>query len=164
MLGNKYQFRQSLYFAPLPDKFHPSVFGRMLMKHKDILKLYNDILKNLKGDWILVGGALLHVLGVSLNETLDIDLVPLGEVSNRDQMQIMEIAIKNGFPPETINFAAEYYVKKQRNWENELVLLAESGAGRIFRPTKKLFKALKQARGTETDLLDIKNFDNKIND
>ena len=134
------------------------------MEQKDILKLYNDIVKNLKGNWLLIGGALLHVLGISNNETLDIDLVPIDQITNSDQLKIMDIALKNGFPPETINFAAEYYVKKQKNWQNELILLNETENAKIFRPSKKLFKQLKQERGTETDLLDIQIFEKKIKD
>ncbi len=134
------------------------------MIKKDILKLYSDILRNLKGDWLIVGGALLHVLGISDRETLDIDLVPLEEVTNRDQLAIMEITVKNGFPPETINFSAEYFVKKQKNWENELVLISETRNGRMFRPSKRLFKLLKEQRGTETDLLDIQIFEENIDE
>ncbi len=134
------------------------------MIKKDILKLYNDILKNLKGDWLIVGGALLHVLGISDRETLDIDLVPLEEVTNKDQLVIMDIAVKNGFPPETINFSAEYFVKKQKNWETELVLMSETRNGRMYRPSIKLFRLLKEQRGTETDLLDIQIFEENIDE
>lgn len=129
------------------------------MKQNDILCLYNEIRKSLKGDWLLVGGALLHVLGISERETLDIDLVPIGKITNEIQIKIMDIAVKNGFPPETINFSAEYFVKKQKNWKKELVLVSENKNSRIFRPSKKLFRQLKEQRGTETDILDIKIFE-----
>ena len=134
------------------------------MIKRDILKLYNDILKNLKGDWLIVGGALLHVLGISDRETLDIDLAPLEEVTNKDQLFIMEIAVKNGFPPETINFSAEYFVKKQKNWRSELVLISETRNGRMYRPSRRLFRQLKEQRGTETDLLDIQIFEENVNE
>lgn len=125
------------------------------MNHRDIKLLYSEVLKHLEGDWLLVGGALLHVLGLTDRVTLDIDLVPLHEVTNADQLKIMDIAVSSGFPPETINFAAEYFVKKQPHWQNELILMDESEKGRIFRPTQRLFTLLKQSRGTETDLMDI---------
>ncbi len=132
------------------------------MQHKDIIILYNEITKNLHGDWLLVGGALLHVLGISERVTLDIDLVPLGEITNTDQLKIMKIAEKNNFPPETINFSAEYFVKKQKNWKKELVILFENKKVKIYRPSKKLFRLLKEQRGTETDLMDIEIFEKKI--
>lgn len=132
------------------------------MQHKDILILYNEIIKNLRGDWLLVGGALLHILGISDRITLDIDLVSLGEITNKDQLKIMKIAEDNNFPPETINFSAEYFVKKQKNWRKELIILYENKNLRLYRPSRKLFRLLKEQRGTETDLLDIEMFEKNI--
>jgi len=83
------------------------------------------MLKNLCGDWLMVWGALHHVLLVSDRVTLYIDLVPLSEITNKDQLKIMKIAGDNSFLPETINFSAEYSVKKQKNWR-ELMILFEN--------------------------------------
>ena len=132
------------------------------MKTKEINKLYTNILKHLTGEWLLVGGALLNILGISNRETIDIDLVPLGEVTNQDQIRIMEIAEQTGFPPETVNFSAEYYVKKIEYWKDEIILMFENDVLKIYRPTRKLFTALKKQRGTEIDILDIKAFESKI--
>lgn len=134
------------------------------MKSKDILTLYYDLIKHLRGDWVLVGGTLLHVLGLSERETIDIDIVPYGEITNTDQLKVMEIAEKNGFPPEVINFSAEYFLKKLKNWQEELILINETAHARIFRPTKKLFRLMKEQRGTETDLSDIDLFEKNIKD
>lgn len=134
------------------------------MNRKDILMLYYDLMKHLHGNWVLVGGGLLHVLGISDRETIDIDIFPYGEITNTDQLKIMEIAEKNGFPPEVINFSAEYFLKKQKNWKDELVLLHETGDIKIFRPSKKLFRIMKEQRGTETDLSDIEIFERNIHD
>ncbi len=134
------------------------------MQNKDIITLYNEIIKTLRGEWLLVGGALLHVLEISDRVTLDIDLVPLGEITNNDQLKIMKIAEDNNFPPETINFAAEFFVKKQKNWRRELVILFENKNLKLYRPSRKLFRQLKEQRGTETDLIDIEMFEKKITD
>ncbi|MCU0822041.1 MAG: hypothetical protein MUC95_06145 [Spirochaetes bacterium] len=75
----------------------------------------------------------------------------------------MDIAVKNGFPPETINFSAEYFVKKIKNWKKELVLISESPDLKIFRPSTKLFRLLKEKRGTDTDMNDIIIFEENIN-
>jgi hypothetical protein len=72
---------------------------------------------------LLVSGALLHVLGIHYREILDIDLILMDVVTNKVQLQIMNIAVKNGFPPETINFSAEFFVKKQKNWNKEIGLI-----------------------------------------
>jgi hypothetical protein len=132
------------------------------MDERQIRRLLEAIFAELRGDWILVGGALLHALEIATRHTLDIDLVPLGSVTNADQLQIIDIAVKHGFPPETINFAAEYFVKKQPGWNQELVLLRETAKARIYRPSRKLFETLKRARGTETDLEDIEVFEKAI--
>ena len=134
------------------------------MDQPQIRKLLAQIFDTLEGDWILVGGALLHAMGLSNRQTLDIDLVPMNIVTNRDQLKLMDIAIKNGFPPETINFAAEYFVKKQPRWKKEVILLKETKRARIFRPSRKLFKKLKLARSTEIDLADIAIFEKKVSD
>ena len=76
----------------------------------------------------------------------------------------MKIAVENGFPPETINFAAEYYIKKQIDWEKEIILLKEERNSRIFRPTRRLFRLIKEQRGTETDLNDIRVFEEMVED
>lgn len=134
------------------------------MDRRDIIILYNDLLEHLKGDWILVGGGLLHVLGISERETIDLDIVPAGDITNSDQLKIMDVAVKNGFPPEVINFSAEFFVKRQKDWNSELVLLFENENVRIFRPNCKLFRRLKEQRGTETDMLDIEVFERNIKD
>lgn len=113
---------------------------------------------------MLVGGALLHFLELSDRETIDIDLVPLQKTTNADQLKVIDIAVKNGLPPEAINFAAEYFVKKQKNWRRDIVLIYESKNARIYRPSRKLFRKLKEARGTETDLLDIITFERGVKD
>lgn len=120
--------------------------------------------EKLTGEWIIVGGSLLHVLGISERETIDIDLVPAGEITNSNQLKIMEIAEENGFPPEVINFSAEFFFKKQDGWRDELVLLFENGNVKIYRPTVKLFRLLKEQRGTETDFADIEVFERNIRD
>lgn len=134
------------------------------MERKDILLLYDQMKEKLTGEWIIVGGSLLHVLGISERETIDIDLVPAGEITNSNQLKIMEIAEENGFPPEVINFSAEFFFKKQDGWRDELVLLFENGNVKIYRPTVKLFRLLKEQRGTETDFADIEVFERNIRD
>jgi hypothetical protein len=134
------------------------------MNSSEIIKLYKSIIKEITGSWLLTGGALLNVLGFSDRETLDIDMVPLDDIRNKDQLMIMDIAAGCGLPPETINFAAEYYVKKQNNWKNEIIVIFKNDKCCIYRPTKKLFRALKEARGTETDLADIEIYEKCLHD
>jgi hypothetical protein len=125
------------------------------MEQRDILVLYESLVQHLHGEWILVGGALLHVLDPGNRETLAIDIVPVHDITNRDQLRIMELADNAGFAPEVINFGADYFVKKQPGWQDELIVLYQSDTLTLYRPTKKLFRSMKQQRGSETDLSDI---------
>jgi hypothetical protein len=134
----------------------------IFMKTENIITLFNALCEEIEGDWLLVGGALLNVLGISQRVTLDIDLIPMQEATNKEQLHLMDIAVKHNFPPEVINFSAEYFVKKIKNWEKQVILLKKGTKGNIYRPTKKLFKRMKESRGTETDLNDITLFEKRI--
>jgi len=118
---------------------------------------YSYAEKTLSGDWVIVGGALLHLLGRSDRTTTDIDLVPLETRGNAQLAQSFELAEKLKLPVETINSAALYFLKKIPNFEKELVLLKEWKSGRIFRPSLFLFFQLKTDRLSETDALDCEN-------
>lgn len=134
------------------------------MTPSEVRRIIDRIVDTLEGDWILVGGALLNFLKVSDRQTLDIDLVPVNKATNEDQLKIVEIAVDNGLPPEAINFAAEYFVKKQAGWKNQIVLIKTTKKARLYRPSKKLFRQLKESRGTPTDLKDIQVFEENIKD
>lgn len=121
-------------------------------------------MRQLQGDWVLLGGSLLAYLRLSDRQTFDIDLAPKGKVNNEITLQAIDIAAKKGLPPETINFAVEYFLKKQKGWENELIVIRKTKRGAFYRPSKKLFRKLKEARGTETDLKDIELYEAGVKD
>ena len=60
----------------------------------------------LKGEWLLVGGAVLPLLGVNHRTTLDINLVNLHDADGRQTLAMMRVADELGLPVETINQAA----------------------------------------------------------
>lgn len=134
------------------------------MDGKQIRKLINALCERLEGDWLLIGGSLLHFLEIGTRQTLDIDLVPIDKVTNDTLLQAIEVAVEHDLPPESINFAAEYFVKKQKGWKKNIVLMKQTKTMRLFRPNKKLFKNLKLARGTETDKEDVKLFGKNIDE
>jgi len=115
--------------------------------------------QELEGEWILIGGSLLLALGISNRVTIDIDLIPINEATNKDSLKLMNISTSLNMPPETINLSSEYFLKKIDGWEKELILLQQTGKCTLYRPTKKLFRQLKEARGTSTDLLDIEAYE-----
>jgi hypothetical protein len=132
------------------------------MDNVTIKKFLKKMGQDLEGQWILVGGALLLALDLSDRMTIDIDLVPVNRATNQDTLKLMDISQDLNMPPETINLSAEYFLKKIKGWEKELILLQQTKKCKIYRPSKKLFKKLKEARGTSTDMLDIKAYE-KLN-
>lgn len=114
--------------------------------------------KNLQGDWVVLGGALLHLLGRHVRTTTDIDLVPLlrdgGKTANAQLAQSFDLAESLQVPIESINSAALHFLKKIPRFEKELVLMHTWKTGRMFRPNLYLYFQLKLARLSESDELD----------
>lgn len=112
---------------------------------------------SLKGDWVLLGGSLLPVLGIESRLTTDIDLVPLGSTGNSSLSQTFQFAEKAHLPIEAVNSAALYFLEKIPHFREHLILLHEWKEGRLFRPDLYLFFTLKLGRFTESDYLDCLN-------
>ena len=115
--------------------------------------------KKLEGDWVLMGGTLLHYFMKDYRVTTDIDLVPISErKGNRTQLQSFDLAHSLGLPVECINGAALFFLEKTKGYKNELILMHEWKGGRIFRPNLFLFFQLKLSRLSETDAQDCIEF------
>lgn len=54
------------------------------------------VVENMEGDWVLVGGALMAILIPGTCATLDIDLCPLGELTNERRIELMKLAQASG--------------------------------------------------------------------
>lgn len=89
------------------------------MNQEQILELIDELMQRLEGEWVLLGGSLLSYLKLSDRQTFDIDLAPCTTVTNQVTLKAIDIATKKGLPPETINFAVEFFLKKQRNWRQK---------------------------------------------
>lgn len=126
-----------------------------LLNPKILNQFMELALKNLKGDWIILGGTLLPALGVEHRSTIDIDFVSKNESSNSQLLQLMEIAQSLGLPIETINSAAAYFLKKIPDYSERLILLKKSKDCSILRPTLDLYFELKISRALESDIQDI---------
>lgn len=125
------------------------------MDNKTINDFITKALNVLEGEWILVGGSLLLALDLSKRVTVDIDILPVETSTNQSMLALMKISEELGMPVETINMAAEYFLKKIPDWKKELIVFKKGKNCILYRPSKKLFQALKEGRGTETDMLDI---------
>lgn len=132
------------------------------MKHRIEPRLDRKVLKKflslagekLTGNWVLIGGTLLPVLGSEFRTTLDIDLIGLTDKEKAQALQLMEIAEDLGLPVETINQAGALFLHRIRDFQTHLVPLHQGTRATIYRPDIALYIQLKIQRLTETDLTD----------
>jgi hypothetical protein len=130
------------------------------MINSKIIKIFiQKALDELEGNWVIIGGTVLTLLGIEDRVTVDIDMISLSpKNSNEKTLKLMEIAELIGLPVETINQSGEYYLHKIPDFKKELVLFAESKKCKIYRPNAYLFFYLKISRLTETDCSDCSSF------
>lgn len=114
--------------------------------------------KELKGNWLLVGGTLLPAVGIDIRSTVDIDLIGLGPNERMQSLELMNIAEKLGLSIESINQAAEYFVSKKKPTKHDMIKLIVGPEATIYRPTVALYWSLKINRLTETDTLDCQHY------
>ncbi len=110
------------------------------------------------GDWVILGGTVLPLLGAGDRATFDIDLVPVADASQSDVIMLMEIAEGLGLPVESVNQAGAFFLRKIPDFEEHLVLLHEGSRARILRPDPTLYVSLKVGRLSESDLEDCFSF------
>lgn len=108
----------------------------------------------LRGDWVLMGGAVLPLLGIEQRVTFDIDVAGPRDAGADQLLALMEIAERLGLPVEAVNQAGAYFLQRIDGWEERLVPVHEGKLARFFRPDVTLFWLLKIARLTESDLAD----------
>jgi hypothetical protein len=118
---------------------------------KKFVRLAGD---RLTGDWVLLGGTLLHMLEADYRSTTDIDVVGINQQDTGDTLKLMEIAEELELPIESINQAAAYFLLKIKDYQSHLLLLHGGKKARLFRPDTYLFIQLKIGRLNETDLSD----------
>jgi len=123
---------------------------------KEIVEIFIDRAgKELAGDWVLLGGSLSLLLGITSRVTHDIDIVGPKDARQSDTLKLMQIALDLALPVESINQAAAFFLFKVSNWQNQIVLIHKGAHARIFRPNATLFIQLKIARMSESDSEDI---------
>ncbi len=127
----------------------------------DQYKLFlQNMITELEGDWVLIGGSLLAVINAESRLTSDIDLCSVDELSNEKRISLMKLAEQAGLSIEAINPAADYFLKQIPNWKNSLVVLQKGPKGNLYRPSLELYIRLKLGRGTHTDIKDCVSFIN----
>lgn len=113
--------------------------------------------KELKGDWVVMGGTVMILLGVKERFTVDIDLAGPKTATQAETLKLMTIAEKIGLSPEAINQAGAFFLNRIPHWEDNLVPVLKTKHFSLSRPNAFLFLQLKLGRLTESDLSDCLN-------
>lgn len=117
-----------------------------------------NIIEDIEGDWVIIGGSLLVLIHASDRTTTDIDICPLNEMTNDMRLNLMTIASKSGLPIEAINPSADFFLRQIPNWKSSLVLFQTGKKGKLFRPSLELYLKLKLNRSSDTDIEDCIRF------
>src|SRR2546423_10510422 len=111
----------------MPVEFDKALIGRVL----------DAACEQLSGDWVLLGGALAAVWFSPKRKTEDIDMVPRDDVPGA-RLQLLELADGLGLPVESVNSAADFFLRRVDGWATELALLKRGRKCRIYRATPTL--------------------------
>lgn len=108
----------------------------------------------LGGDWVVMGGTVLPLLGVEHRVTVDIDVAGPDEAGMEQTLILLGIAEELGLPVEAVNPAGAFFLRRVRGWKSHLVEIHRGRRARILVPDATLFVLLKLGRLTEADLSD----------
>jgi len=126
------------------SKMDGPLLNRFLMKAGD----------KLAGDWVLLGGSLMPLLGEYIRATHDIDLAGFGPKEQAQTLKLLELAEDLRLPIEAINQAAAFFLHKIPKWKEDLILIHKGAKASIYRPNATLYVCLKLSRFSESDLED----------
>lgn len=112
--------------------------------------------ERLKGDWVVIGGAVLPLLGVEHRITLDIDVAGPDEADMAQMLALIDIAETLGLPAAAVNQAGSHFLRLVEDWQAHLVVVHRGSSATLYVPDATLFLLLKLRRLSESDLLDAK--------
>lgn len=122
--------------------------------HTLLVRFVTLAVERLQGDWVVLGGTVLPLLGIEHRVTLDIDIAGPQTAGNHDLLTLMGIADELGLPVETINQAATFFLHRVPDWPTLLVPVQTGAKAKVLRPNATLFMLLKMERLSEADLSD----------
>jgi hypothetical protein len=118
-----------------------------------IERIVNAVGDRLDGSWLVVGGAAMALWLAPRRLTEDVDVVPMTHGGD-ERLALMQLAEQLGLPIETVNSAAEFFVRRIEGWEDQLELLYRGSRSSVYRPNATLMILLKMRRLSERDLED----------
>ncbi len=110
--------------------------------------------ERLRGDWVVIGGCVLPLLGVEHRVTVDIEIAGPDDSGMKDTLILFGIAEELGLPVETINQAGALFLRRIPFWESNLIEIHRGSGATLHVPDATLFLLLKIRRLTESDLGD----------
>ena len=110
--------------------------------------------ERLKGDWVVIGGAVLPLLGVAHRTTLDIDVAGPDEADMGQMLALIVIAEEIGLSAAGINPAGSHFLRLVEDWPDHLIVVHRGSSATIHVPDATLYLLLKLRRLSESDLLD----------
>lgn len=111
------------------------------------------VVNRLDGSWLLVGGGLVALWLDGSRTTEDVDLVGM-EGTQAERFALMDLADELGLPIESVNSAADFFVRRIDGWDEMIEVLRAGPRATVYRPTTTLFVLLKLGRLTDRDLAD----------
>ncbi len=121
----------------------------------ELLQRFVDLAaERLRGDWVVIGGCVLPLLGIDHRVTLDIDVAGPKDADTEQVMILMEIAEELGLPVEAINQAGAFFLRRIEDWPEHIVEVRRGEHAALFVPDATLFLLLKIRRLTASDLSD----------
>lgn len=120
---------------------------------KELLeRLIAEMARRLYGEWVIIGGAVLPLVGIEHRVTYDIDLA--GPQDATQMLELLEIAASLGLPIEAINQAAAFFLHRIEDWHEHLIPVCRTERFSLFRPDATLYVLMKLSRLSESDLED----------
>ncbi len=128
----------------------------MRLDRRTLDKFLHLAADRLDGDWVVVGGMVLPLVGIEHRVTLDLDVA--GPEGNRQTLELLELASELGLAPEAVNQAAAFFLHRIDGWQDHLIPVRKGIRGTFHRPDATLYVLLKLGRLTETDLVDCRRY------
>jgi len=110
--------------------------------------------ERLTGDWVVLGGSVLPLLGLEGRVTVDIDVASTVDTNQGQVVLLMEIAAELGLPVETINQAGAFFLRDVPGWREQLVAVHRGPRAVIHVPSATLYVLTKLQRLSASDLGD----------
>ena len=119
-----------------------------------LARFVDEAAARLEGDWVVIGGSALLLMGCEFRPTVDIDIAGPEKASTDHYLRLLEIAEELDLPVEAVNQAGAFFLRRIDGWQKHVVPYKVGAKGRILVPDTTLFLLLKMPRLTETDLAD----------